>query len=377
MTILIKAVVYKQTLKNLIAEFGREAKSFKKEDIVMCAKPISKLTPEEEKRATEVYKKAIVIEGLTYAPVLSHPKEYLEEIRKAGVTANHITVTVTYANTRESLNTISGWYQIAEKTGCTLAMKADDIVQAKKEGNVCIIMGSQNGKILEDDVNLVRIFHQLGLRIIQLAYNEQNYIGSGGEDVDAGVTTLGRKMIDEMNRIGVLVDVSHCAYKTVMDAIKYSQKPIAITHANPRKLIDHHRNKTDEQLLACAEKGGVIGLTCWTPITMVKKGVRPNMENFMDMIDYMVKLVGIDHVAFGMDLNPNWDYDRADYEKWASLYPTLAPASFEQRLVEGLDSIENVKNIARGMVARGYSDDDIMKVLGGNSLALFRKIWNP
>jgi membrane dipeptidase len=110
---------------------------------------------------------------------------------------------------------------------------------------------------------------------------------------------------------------------------------------------------------------------------MVRKGVRPNLEDFMDLMDYMVKLLGIDHVAFGLDLTPNWDYDRADYERWASLYPTLTAASFEERMVEGLDNIASVKNIARGMVARGYSDDDILKVLGGNFLALFRKVWNP
>jgi microsomal dipeptidase-like Zn-dependent dipeptidase len=175
---------------------------------------------------------------------------------------------------REALSSLSEWYRIAEKTGVRFAYSAEDIVQAKKEGKIRVIMGSQNGKILEDDVSLVRVFHRLGMRIIQLAYAEQNYIGSGGDDVDAGISTFGRKIIDEMNEVGILVDVSHCGDKTLMDAIKYSQKPIAITHANPRKLINHHRNKADEQMLACAEKGGVIGLTAWTSITTVKR-VRP------------------------------------------------------------------------------------------------------
>lgn len=343
----------------------------------MGAKPISKLTAEEEKRAMTLYQRATVIEGLTYAPMLNHPKEYFEEIRKAGVTASHITGTTTYANPREALSTISGWYQMAERFDFKFAFSADHIVQAKKEGKVCVIIGSQNGKILEDDVNLVHIFHRLGMRIIQLAYAEQNYIGSGGDDTDAGISSFGRKVIDEMNKVGILIDVSHCGDKTVMDAIKYSQKPIAITHANPRKLINHHRNKTDEQMIALAEKGGVIGLTGWSPITMVKKGVRPTLEDFMDLIDYVVKLIGIDHVAFGLDLTPNWDYDRADFERWAKMYPSLAPASFEERLVEGLDHISKVKNVARGLVARGYSDEDIVKILGGNLLAIYEKVWNP
>jgi membrane dipeptidase len=343
----------------------------------MCPKPISNLTAEEEKRAMELYQKAIVIEGLTYSPTLNHPIEYMEEVRKNGVTATHITVTPTWATLREALSSISEWYQIAERTRVRFAYSADDIVQAKKEGKVCVIMGSQNGKILEDDVSLVRIFHRLGMRIIQLAYAEQNYIGSGGDDVDAGISTFGRKVIDEMNKVGILVDVSHCGDKTVTDAIKYSQKPIAITHANPRKLINHHRNKTDELMIACADKGGVIGLTAWTSIAMVKKGVRPTLEDFLDLVDYAVKLVGIDHVAFGLDLTPNWEYDRADYEEWIKRYPTLAPLKFEERLAKGLEHISNVKDISRGLVARGYSDEDILKILGRNLLELYRKVWNP
>jgi membrane dipeptidase len=342
----------------------------------VCAKLIRQLTAEEEKRAIELYQKAIVIEGLTYAPTLTHPSESLQEIRDSGVTATHVTVTQPYATSREALSTVAGWYQIAEKVGIQFAYGAMDIVQAKKEGKVCVIMGSQNAKILEDDVSLVRIFHRLGLRIIQLAYAEQNFIGSGGEDVDAGVSLFGRKVIDEMNRVGVLVDLSHCGYKTVMDAIKYSEKPVAFTHANPRKLIEHHRNKTDDQLSACAERGGVIGLTAWARITMVKKGVRPTLEDFMDLIDYVVKLVGVNHVGFGLDLTPDWVYSRADSEKLARLYPSVAPIKFEERHVKGLEYVSDVENISRGLVARGYSDEDILKILGGNFLELFRKVWS-
>lgn len=343
----------------------------------MCAKPISKLTPEEEERAMTVLHKSTVVEGLSYAPTLDDPKGYMERVRKSGVTATHITVARTEDNPRGAFKTIDGWYRMAENVGFDFALTTKDIIKAKKEGKVCVIMGSQSAVMIEDDLSLVRVFYQLGMRIIQLAYAEQNYIGSGGEDTDGGVSMFGRKVIAEMNKLGILVDVSHCGDKTVLDAIKYSEKPIAITHANPRKFNNHHRNKTDEQIIALAEKGGVIGLTAWTPISMVKKGVRPNVENFMDFVDYVVKLVGVDHVAFGLDLNPGWEYDSSGYYKWAKLYPSLAPESFEERIVEGLEKVEDVKNIARGLVARGYSDEDMMKILGGNLLALFQKVWQP
>ena len=193
----------------------------------MCAKLISKLTSEEDRKAMEVYQRAIVIEGLSYSPILPHP-EYIEEVRKAGVTATHIGVTATNATLREALTTISGWYETVEKAGCRFAYSAADIVRGKKEGRVCVIMGSQNAKVFEDDICLVRIFHRLGLRIIQLAYGEQNYIGSGGEDVDAGLSLFGRKVVDEMNKVGILVDVSHCGDKTVMDAIKDSKSLLSL-----------------------------------------------------------------------------------------------------------------------------------------------------
>ncbi len=97
----------------------------------------------------------------------------------------------------------------------------------------------------------------------------------------------------------------------------------------------------------------------------------------MDFIDYVVKLVGVNHVAFGLVLNPGWEHDRSDYERWTKLYPSLAPSSFEERIVEGPEKVEDVKNVARGLVARGYSDEDMLKILGGNSLELFRKVWKP
>ena len=124
-----------------------------------------------------------------------------------------------------------------------------------------------------------------------------------------------------------------------------------------------------------AEKGGVIGLTGWAAISMVKQGVRPNLEDFMDFVDYVVKLVGVNHVAFGLDLVPGWEYDSSDYDEWAKQFPSLAPPNFGERHTEGLEKIEDVKNVARGLVARGYGDGDISKILGGNFLNLLRKVW--
>ncbi len=340
----------------------------------MTAKRIDELTEAEDKRATELYQKAIVIDCLTYAATLQRP-EYIRETRDAGVTATHFTVFATDDNLRGALGHIAGWFEMAEQNDAIVALKADDIVRAKEEKRPCVIWGSQNAKPIEEDIKYIRILHALGLRIIQLAYDEPNYIGTGGSQADSGVTELGRKVIEEMNRVGILIDVSHCGDKTVMDAMKYSEDPIAITHANPRARVNHTRNKTDEQMLALAEKGGVLGLTAWSPITMVKEGVRPNVEDFLDHMEYVIKLIGVEHVGFGLDLTPHWDWDPDDYYNWIKKYPGLAPTNIEERTVDGLDHVSKIKNVARGLVARGYSDDDILKILGGNFLDLFRRVW--
>ena len=154
----------------------------------MSVKPISKLTAGDEKRAMAVMKKSIVVEGLSYAPTLDDPKGYMERVRKAGVTATHITVTLSSDNCRGAFKTIDEWYRMAEDVGVDFALTVKDIIKAKKEGKVCVIMGSQSAVMLEDDLSLVRVFQKLGMKIIQLAYAEQNYIGSGGDDTDGGVS---------------------------------------------------------------------------------------------------------------------------------------------------------------------------------------------
>lgn len=340
----------------------------------MAIKQVDELIEEEESRATGLYQKATVIECLTYAPTLARP-EYIRETGDAGVTATHFTVLGIEDNLLGALDHVAGWYEMVQRNDAIIARTADDIVRAKEERRPCVIWGGQNAKPLEENLKYVRILHALGLRIIQLAYDQPNYIGTGGSEPDRGITKFGRKVIEEMNRVGVLVDVSHCGDKTVMDAMKYSQEPIAITHANPRARVNHTRNKTDEQMLALAEKGGVIGLTAWSPITMVKEGVRPDIEDFLDHMEYVIKLIGIDHVGFGLDLTPHWDWDPDDYHRWVKKYPGLAPANIEDRVVKDLHHVSKIKNIARGLVARGYPDDEILKVLGGNFLDLFRRVW--
>ena len=335
-----------------------------------------KLTESQEERAQAIYDSAIVIDALNYSPTLpslGHP-EYLEEYSKAGVTATHFTIHLPYEGLRNLLNQVSLWYQLAEGTQCSIVESAKDIRTAKEKRGKCIIFGIQNGKPLEENVSFVRIFHKLGIRIIQLAYNEQNLLGAGGDEMDAGVTKLGHKMIEEMNRVGILIDASHCGPQTTMDIIRHSEKPIAFTHANPRALCEHYRNKTDEQLKALAERGGVVGLTAMSLISKTHKDKRPALKDFLDFVDYTVNLVGVKHVGFGLDFAPIFLWDQEAAPTFARKYPGLS-GNDDEISIEGLETPSHIIDIARGLVSRGYDDVEIRGILGENFLHLFEETW--
>ena len=335
------------------------------------------LTQSEEHRAKEIYDQSIVIDALNYSPTLPNlgHSEYLEEYARAGVTAVHFTIQLPYEGLYNFLNQVSLWYEMAEEAECDVATTAKDIRMAKEKKKKCIIFGIQNAKPLEENVSLVRVFHKLGIRIIQLAYNDQNLIGAGGDEKDAGLTNLGQRMIEKMNQIGILVDVSHCGSRTTMDAIHYSAKPIAFTHANPKTLCDHYRNKTDEQLKALANRGGVVGLTAYTPISKTLKEKRPTLKDFLDCIDYVAKLIGTEHIGFGLDLSPIVQWDPEGYRVWAVKHPGLAVENLDEISIQGLEKPFDIFGIARGLFSRGYSDKEIRGILGENFLRLFEEAW--
>ena len=336
-----------------------------------------KLTEEKEQRALAIFSSSIVIDCLNYSPTFpnfGHP-EYLDEYKNAGVTATNFTIQVPSGDLHDFLRQVSLWHKVAEETDCCVAKSAKDILESKEKKRKCIILGLQNAKPLGEDIEFVSVFRKLGIRIIQLAYDEQNLFGAGGDEKDAGVTRLGRKMIEEMNRVGILIDVSHCGPQTTMDAIDYSAKPIAFTHTNAKALCDHYRNKTDGQLKALAARGGVVGITAYTPISKIRKDRRPNLVDFLDFVDYVVNLIGVEHVGFGLDLTCIDRWDRESILLWYQKHPGIATDNIDELMIEGLGQPSEIINIARGLVSRGYKDAEIRGILGENFLHLFKEVW--
>ena len=252
--------------------------------------------------------------------------------------------------------------------------RAADLSRIKRAGQVGVIIGMQNAEHFRspDDV---RLFHGLGMRCAQLTYNEQNLLGSGcTERVDGGVTDFGVAVIEQMNEVGMLVDLSHCGERTTLDGIELSRKPVAITHANCRALNDNPRLKTDECIRKLAAKGGVFGVT---GVRMFVRDREPTtIEHLVDHIDHVVRIAGIEHVGIGSDsdLNGYDDLPQAMREQIRAAYK--ASYGFREKGdIEGFDHPRKMLDLTEALIRRGYSDAHIEAILGGNFQRLLAQVW--
>lgn len=324
-------------------------------------------------RAIRVHTESIVVDGLE---ISRWDEEMLLRVRQGGLTAVVVTV-ATLEGFRATVENITEWYRRFDRHASVImpVRSGEDIREAKQMGKVGIILGFQNTSPIEDDLRLLRVFKELGIRVIQLTYMERNFVGDGClERTDCGLSRFGLEVVEEMNRLGILIDLSHVGYRTTMEAIEASQKPVAFTHANPRALCDHPRNKTDEQIKALVRKGGVIGATIFPPY--LAAGSKATIEHVVDVIDYLVGLAGIDHVGIGTDFTEGQPREwfewllrgKSSKEPIMELqYPIVNPA--------GIQSVADFPNITQALLARGYADSDVRKIIGENWLRLFEEVW--
>lgn len=252
---------------------------------------------------------------------------------------------------------------------------ADKLAQVKGSKKSGIILGLQDSEHFRtpDDVDF---FYSLGQRISQLTYNSQNMIGSGSTDrIDGGISDFGAAIVARMNKLGMVVDVSHCGDKTTLDSFDVSTKPVLITHANCRALNPHVRCKTDEAIRKMAAKGGVMGIT---GVRMFVTASEPTtIENVLDHYEHVAKLVGIEHVGVGSDIDLD-GYDKMPEAERKALHSHYKStyAFREKDDVEHLDHPKRFYDIADGLIRRGYSDRDIEGVLGGNFQRVLTQVWS-
>ena len=229
-------------------------------------------------------------------------REIFEINREAGLDAVHVTV-VYHEDYDEFLTRISEWNELFKNNSDLIFLGKDirDIEKAKLENKTAIFFGFQNCSPIEDDINLVEKVHELGCRFMQLTYNNQSLLATGCyENVDGGVTNFGKEVIKEMNRVGIVIDMSHSAEKSTLDAIELSQKPIAITHANPSFWYKAKRNKSDTLLKNLSESGGMLGLSLYAH--HLKDSSNCKLESFCEMVAKTADLIGVKNIGIGSDL---------------------------------------------------------------------------
>lgn len=324
-----------------------------------------------EERARKIHENFVVIDGCGASAIA-----YMD-ILAGGINATNVTLAArNYDGMDYVFDKINSYFALIRMNPdrVMLVEEAQDIVKAKQGGKVGVIFGFQNASSLGENVTLLPIFHKLGVRIIQLTYNEANALGCGClEPTDTGLTAFGIMVVQNMNRLGIVVDLSHTGHRTSRDAIELSDDPVTFTHANPSALKDVPRNKPDELIRLVAKKGGVIGITPFADFCKSAEGKMPTLEDFLDQIDYVVQLVGVDYVGVGSDLSGK---SREEfYVRNLAQYPKVMLRPFGKRSVDGFSLISDFPRTTEGLLSRGYSDDDCAKIIGGNFYSLFQRVW--
>ena len=262
-------------------------------------------------------------------------------------------------------------------------MRVGDVQRAHDEGKVAWVASMEGAAMIENDLDRIDLLHGFGVRALGITYSESNALGNGlKEDRDGGLTKFGKKAVERMNKVGLLIDCSHCGDQTTLDTIEWSEKPIVLSHIGARALWDSNRLAPDQVLEACAAKGGVIGVECAPHTTLTKRNRTHNLEAFMEHFEYIRALVGVDHVGFGPDtvygdhvgLHHTYAANLSIKESHGGDKPDQHYEEVEY--VEGLENpTEGSHNIVRWLVRHGHSDEDIEKVMGGNALRVTREAW--
>jgi membrane dipeptidase len=253
------------------------------------------------------------------------------------------------------------------------AFHAQDFVRAKESGKQAVMFGLEP-QSFGRDLGRVAIAYGLGIRVALLTLNTRNYVGDGcGERTNTGLSYLGLELVEQMNELGMLIDLSHCGTQTTLDAIEASQDPVLCNHVGARTLYPQlKRLKTDEELVALADKGGLAGISAIP--NQLSRNPEQGIEDMLNHIDYIVHLIGTDHVAIGTDILFGDQVEVHRQTDQTLLKLDYYGQELNAPYMYGIESPEEWPNITRGLVSRGYSDDEIRKILGGNALRIISDV---
>lgn len=319
----------------------------------------------------------IVVDGLQYS---AWSREIFEQMRQGGLNAVHVTIAY-HENTRETLTRMGEWNSRFEAMSDLIrpVREPEDILKAKREGRIGIIFGAQNCSPIEDEIRLIEIMRQLGLMIMQLTYNNQSLLACGCyEDEDSGLTRFGKQVIREMNRVGMVIDMSHSAERSTLEAIDYSEQPVIISHANPSHFHPARRNKSNNVIDAIAANEGLMGFSLY-PFHL-KSGPDCTLEDFCDMVVWTAERLGVNRIGFGSDLCQNQPQSVLEWMRngrWSKTTDYGEGSSGNAGWPDSLSWFKDNRDfpgIAQALSVRGFSDQEMAQIMGGNWIELLQRV---
>ncbi len=327
-----------------------------------------------DQRVEALHSRATLIDGrdptfLLYRQTGEEKPQYWDTIAKSGLTAICVDVPMVEDTFREAAINFAAWHdRAAAHPETTIIRSAADVERAKQDGVVGFILTSQSPTPVENNVRLVRALWELGLRSMEMAYQKRNLLADGcGETNDAGLSKFGVEVIHEMNRLGMAIDLSHASDKTMIQTIEESEQPVYFSHSNPRALVDNPRNVTDAYLKRLVEKGGMCCASAYADFIQPNGAqVGTRLEHYVKVIDYLVNLIGIDHVGIGFDVGES---------RTPAEVALIGGGDASKRYVQELMTRSNLRALTRALVERGYKDDEVEKIMGRNLLEFFRTVW--
>ena len=326
-------------------------------------------------RARDLYDRAPVWDA--HSGFMPDPHADLGQLkiwREAGVSYLSINVgfdLLPWEHTAKTLAVFRHWI-LSHGEEFTLVATVEEIRRARAEGKMAVTFDIEGMGALDGRIEMIEFYHRLGVRQMLFAYNRNNRAGGGCHDGNMGLTDFGRDAIDEMNRLGMFVDLSHCSHRTSMEAMEYSRRPVIFSHSNPRALCNHERNIGDDQIRACAASGGIIG------VVGVNLFLGTNdicAEIIADHVEYLLNVAGPRHVGIGLDYS--FPVDAAATDAIIRANPQFWPRESGYASETHLEYAAPARllELTEVLLRRGHAEEVVQGILGGNFLRLAGEVW--
>ena len=318
----------------------------------------------------------MIIDGLQYC---NWSEKIFKQWRMSNLTAVHVTIAY-HEQFRETILNFEKWNSYFESFSNLIlpAYSLKDIIYAKENNKTAVIFGFQNPSPIEDDIRLIEILHRLGARFMQLTYNNQSLLATGCyEEQDSGLTRMGKEVVKEMNRVGMIIDMSHSSEKSTLEAIEYSSVPITISHANPEFWHKAKRNKSNKVLRSLSENNGILGLSLYPH--HLKNSSNCSIEEFTNMIKDLIDLIGVEHIGFGSDLcqdQPDSIVEWMRVGRWTKNidYGEGSPSNPGfPKMPSWFKDNKDWHKIFENLSQSGLTDNQIKKIQGENWFDFFKR----